>query len=109
MPKALLCPPDYFDVVDQKNPYMTPGGKAVDRGKARKQWEALCCALQECGCEIEIIKPVLGLEGMVYITPGVTPRLEAILTREGLKPVIVAASEFEKAGGSCFCMKMFLP
>ena len=22
MPKVLLCPPNYFDVVDQKNPYM---------------------------------------------------------------------------------------
>jgi len=22
MRKVLLCPPDYFDVVDQKNPYM---------------------------------------------------------------------------------------
>ncbi len=44
-----------------------------------------------------------------YITPRVTPRLEAILGPEGLKPVIVETSEFEKAGGSCFCMKMFLP
>jgi hypothetical protein len=49
MRKVLLCPPDYFDVVDQKNPYMS-------RGSA----------------------------------------------------VIVETSEFEKAGGSCFCMKTFL-
>jgi len=25
------------------------------------------------------------------------------------EPGIVETSEFEKAGGSCFCMKMFLP
>ena len=44
-----------------------------------------------------------------YITPHITPELEAILRAEHLKSVIVNTSEFEKAGGSCFCMKMFLP
>jgi N-dimethylarginine dimethylaminohydrolase len=44
-----------------------------------------------------------------YITPCVTPPLEAILHQEGLNPVIVETTEFEKAGGSCFCMKTFLP
>jgi hypothetical protein len=50
MRKVLLCPPDYFDVVDQKNPYMS---------------------------------------------------------RESA--VIVETSESGKAGGTCFCMKTFLP
>ena len=44
-----------------------------------------------------------------YITPHMTSQLEAILRQEGLTPVIVDTSEFEKAGGSCFCMKLFLP
>jgi N-dimethylarginine dimethylaminohydrolase len=44
-----------------------------------------------------------------YITPYTTPPLEAILHQEGLTPMIVDTSEFEKAGGSCFCMKTFLP
>ena len=274
MRKVLLCPPDYFDVVDQKNPYMSRES-AVDRVKARTQWEFLCGVLQQCGCEIETIDPVAGLEDMVfaanqvfvgekngygkfvvpsrmvyesrqrevpffadwfrkqnyavidldfgddyleghgdllwhpdgariyagygfrstrggiekfadamskmgidvaplelvdpfcyhldtclcplnndaalifpgayssealstihkfwkrihlltadeahsfmgngivcggsYITPYITPQLEATLHQEDLKPVIVDTSEFEKAGGSCFCMKMFLP
>ena len=43
-----------------------------------------------------------------YITPRVTPNLTAILDREGLKPVIVETSEFEKSGGSVFCMKSVL-
>jgi N-dimethylarginine dimethylaminohydrolase len=38
-----------------------------------------------------------------------TAQLEASLHQEGLRPVIVDTSEFEKAGGSCFCMKTFLP
>jgi N-dimethylarginine dimethylaminohydrolase len=47
--------------------------------------------------------------GGSYITPYVTPQMETILHHEGLNPVIVDTSEFEKAGGSCFCMKIVLP
>jgi N-dimethylarginine dimethylaminohydrolase len=65
MPKVLLCPPDYFDVVDQKNPYMSRES-AVDHAKARKQWDELCSALQQSGCEVETIAPVAGLEDMVF-------------------------------------------
>jgi arginine dihydrolase len=274
MPKVLVCPPDYFDVVDQKNPYMLRE-HPVDRVKARTQWEAFCGVLQQNGCQIETIDPVEDLEDMVfaanqvfvgekpgygkfvvpsrmvyasrqrevaffsewcrahgfrvidlefgddyleghgdliwhpdgsriyaghgfrstvggvakfsaamsemgipvvplelidrycyhldtclcplnddsalifagafsatalasvhshwkrvhlldaeeahhfmgngivlnrrYITPHVTPQLESILAQEGLTPVLVDTSEFEKAGGSCFCMKTFLP
>ena len=44
-----------------------------------------------------------------YVTPYVSPQLKVLLQKEGLTPVIVDTSEFEKAGGSCFCMKTFLP
>jgi N-dimethylarginine dimethylaminohydrolase len=65
MAKVLLCPPNYFDVVDQKNPYMTRAS-AVDRLKARIQWDALCNVLQRSGCEVETIDPVEGFEDMVF-------------------------------------------
>jgi N-dimethylarginine dimethylaminohydrolase len=65
MPKVLVCPPNYFDVVDQKNPYMSLD-HAVDRVKARTQWENLCSVLQQSGCEVEAIDPVEGLEDMVF-------------------------------------------
>ncbi len=65
MPSVLVCPPDYFDVVDQKNPYMTRKSP-VDRGKARTQWDSLCSVLQQSGCEIKTITPVEGLEDMVF-------------------------------------------
>ena len=65
MPKVLLCPPDYFDVVDQKNPYMTRES-AVNRAKARTQWEKLREVLQQSACEVETIAPVEGLEDMVF-------------------------------------------
>jgi len=43
-----------------------------------------------------------------YITPRVTPNLQKILDQEGLTPVLVDTSEFEKSGGSVFCMKCFI-
>jgi N-dimethylarginine dimethylaminohydrolase len=44
-----------------------------------------------------------------YITPRLTPRLEQILGREGIEPIVVEVSEFEKAGGSVASLKMLLP
>jgi N-dimethylarginine dimethylaminohydrolase len=73
MLRVLLCPPTYFDVVDQKNPYMACPGpaegareSAVDQVRARSQWEILCSVLQQHGCEVETIDPVEGLEDMVF-------------------------------------------
>jgi arginine dihydrolase len=43
-----------------------------------------------------------------YITPRVTPNLKNILAQEGLTPVVINTSEFEKSGGSVFCMKSFI-
>jgi N-dimethylarginine dimethylaminohydrolase len=65
MAKVLVCPPNYFDVVDQKNPYMSQE-HAVDPVKARTQWENLCSVLKQSGCEVETITPIEGLEDMVF-------------------------------------------
>jgi arginine dihydrolase len=46
--------------------------------------------------------------GRYYLTPRITPNLQQILERENLQPAIVVTSEFEKSGGSCFCMKNFI-
>jgi N-dimethylarginine dimethylaminohydrolase len=43
-----------------------------------------------------------------YITPYLSDDLGKILGAEGLTPVVVDTSEFEKSGGSVFCMKAFL-
>jgi N-dimethylarginine dimethylaminohydrolase len=43
-----------------------------------------------------------------YITPRLTDNLVRILNEEGLTPVRVDTSEFEKSGGSVFCMKCFI-
>jgi len=43
-----------------------------------------------------------------YITPRLTDNLRSILSKENLTPVLVDTSEFEKSGGSVFCMKTFI-
>lgn len=43
-----------------------------------------------------------------YILPHVSGALETVLKRESLRPIVVDTSEFEKAGGSVFCLKNFL-
>lgn len=63
--RVLLCPPAYFDVVDQKNPYMSQK-LPVDRLKAQEQWQALCSAFEQTGCQVETIPPAPGLEDMVF-------------------------------------------
>jgi N-dimethylarginine dimethylaminohydrolase len=65
MRKVLVCPPNYFDVVDQKNPYMSRESP-IDHVKARCQWDNLCNVLRQNGCEIETIDPVEDLEDMVF-------------------------------------------
>ena len=42
-----------------------------------------------------------------FLTPRVTPGLARALEREGLEPVVVETSEFEKSGGSVCCLKLF--
>lgn len=43
-----------------------------------------------------------------FITPRLSQNLERILAQEGLIPVLIDTSEFEKSGGSVFCMKAFI-
>jgi N-dimethylarginine dimethylaminohydrolase len=43
-----------------------------------------------------------------FLTPRLNQHLSEILSQEGLSPIVVDTSEFEKSGGSAFCMKAFL-
>jgi N-dimethylarginine dimethylaminohydrolase len=44
-----------------------------------------------------------------YIAPRLTTRLERILAKEGIEPICVDLSEFQKAGGSVASLKILLP
>lgn len=63
---VLVCPPDHFDVVDVKNPYMEGQAGRVDRMLARRQWEALVTAFRDAGLRVERVDPAPGCEDMVF-------------------------------------------
>lgn len=44
-----------------------------------------------------------------FIVSKLTPGLAQALKAEGLEPLLVDTSEFEKSGGSVCCLKMFVP
>lgn len=63
---VLLCPPDHYQVLQVKNPYMSGHVGGVDREKARLQWQQLRDAFEASGMPVETIEPTPGLEDMVF-------------------------------------------
>jgi N-dimethylarginine dimethylaminohydrolase len=63
---VLLCPPDHFDVVDVKNPFMAGKAGTVDKPEAHRQWAALCDAMRAAGAEVEVLPALPGCEDMVF-------------------------------------------
>lgn len=63
---ALMCPPDWFDVVDVKNPYMVGQQGHVDVALAKKQWLEVKRAFQHAGVEVRTDNSIPGCEDMVF-------------------------------------------
>ena len=62
----LMCPPHYFDVDYEINPWMNRR-VSVDQAVAREQWDNLYQLLAgEIGAAVEIIDPVVGLPDFVF-------------------------------------------
>jgi N-dimethylarginine dimethylaminohydrolase len=78
----LMCPPDHFDVVDVKNPFMSGQVGTVNRTLARKQWEDLKATFEAAGKPVSLIDPIAGLEDMVFCANqtlvGLTPKMERV-------------------------------
>ena len=60
-----MCPPDHYDVIDVKNPYMS-ADTVVDRARAREQWEALKRTFLSIGLSVEVVPAKPGCEDMVF-------------------------------------------
>lgn len=78
----LMCPPDYYDVVDVKNPFMEGKIGTVDKSLARSQWEALKAAYEAAGKTVKVIPAGAGLEDMVFcanqVVIGLTTKMERV-------------------------------
>ena len=62
----LMCPPDYFDVRYEINPWMDTQ-ISVDRALAREQWNNLYQTLvSEVGAAVKMVDPVIGLPDFVF-------------------------------------------
>lgn len=73
----MFCPPTYFDVLDVKNPFMSPE-TPVDKGLAQHQWEQVVRAFEEAGLPTHVLPAVEQLEDMTFannqVFVGVAPR-----------------------------------
>lgn len=65
MAKFLMCPPRFFDIDYEINPWMHKSNP-VDHDLARNQWEKLKSVYLELGVEVEVIDPVPGWPDMVF-------------------------------------------
>ncbi len=65
MKKVLLCPPTFYDIEYEINPWMHVENK-VNKDNVLKEYEALKNAYKSLGLEVLEITPVKGLPDMVY-------------------------------------------
>lgn len=79
---VLMCPPDHYDVLDVKNPFMIGKAGTVDKVQAKSQWEGVKDAYASRGKTVKLIDPVEGLEDMVFCANqtmvGLTTRMERV-------------------------------
>ncbi|HTM54169.1 MAG TPA: arginine deiminase-related protein [Pirellulales bacterium] len=64
-PRILMCPPDYYGVEYEINPWMSRQ-KQPDHAMAILQWTVLRDLLLEVGARVELLEPVRGLPDLVF-------------------------------------------
>ena len=65
MRRLLLCPPDYYGIEYEINPWMRQTRNSEPE-LARAQWKALHDTLQSLGCQIDLLAPQPGLPDLVF-------------------------------------------
>ncbi|QDU87642.1 N(G),N(G)-dimethylarginine dimethylaminohydrolase [Pirellulimonas nuda] len=124
-PRILMCPPDYFGIEYEINPWMNVAVDA-DHALANSQWRGLHDLLVDSGATIELMAPVKGLPDLVFTAnagliyqdrvllsrfhhtqrQGETPHDRAWFEAAGFEVVDdpqVSAGAFEGAGDALFC------
>jgi N-dimethylarginine dimethylaminohydrolase len=61
----LMCPPDYFGVFYEINPWMHTEN-AVDQDRAQEQWHHLVAHLRRAGATVQTLEPVKSLPDIVF-------------------------------------------
>jgi len=63
--RYLMCPPSYFGVLYEINPWMHRE-VTVDRDAAQAEWEGLRSALVQAGAEVEVLEPAAEVPDLVF-------------------------------------------
>jgi N-dimethylarginine dimethylaminohydrolase len=64
-PRILMCPPDYYGIEYEINPWMNRQVRS-DPAESRRQWEALYATLLDLGVTVERLRPEPGLPDLVF-------------------------------------------
>jgi N-dimethylarginine dimethylaminohydrolase len=64
-PSILMCPPDYYGIEYEINPWMSRS-RGSSPEKAKAQWQRLHDTLAELGVELELMTPQQGLPDLVF-------------------------------------------
>lgn len=82
MSRLLVCPPDYFRIDYEINPWMQRAN-AVDPARAVEQWQALMTVLErDVGAALERMQPIEGLPDLVFTAnAGVVAGRRALVSR----------------------------
>ncbi|HVJ66774.1 MAG TPA: arginine deiminase-related protein [Caulifigura sp.] len=120
-PTILMCPPDYYGIEYEINPWMSRS-HAADVETARKQWAGLKSLLESLGADIQLLNPVPHLPDLVFTAnAGLVYRNTVYLSRfryperqretpvdaawfqaNGFQPREVTPGDFEGAGDALF-------
>src|SRR5215472_6125192 len=64
-PRILMCPPDYYGIEYEINPWMSRSRGSVP-DKARQQWQGLYEILCGVGVRVDLLQPQPGLPDLVF-------------------------------------------
>ena len=122
-PTILMCPPDYYGIEYEINPWMSRSRQS-DADTSRTQWQALHDLLAGLGADIRLLTPVKGLPDFVFTAnagliwrekvflsrfrhaarQGETPLDEAWFQSQGFETIEMPERwNFEGAGDALFC------
>jgi N-dimethylarginine dimethylaminohydrolase len=65
MRELLLCPPDYYGIEYEINPWMSRA-RGAEAALAQKQWKELHATLLKLNCNIHLVAPQPNLPDMVF-------------------------------------------
>ncbi len=64
-PRILMCPPDYYGIEYEINPWMSRS-RGAEKSTAQRQWQALHDTLVRLGVSVELMSPQPGLPDLVF-------------------------------------------